>query len=486
MSRTTRRAMCLAWLTTLVLAAACGDDDPTGTTAPTTTVTVCQFVRGGAAAVTIDAASLDSAIATGAYPTDLRVDPMHPVNDGVQFKTITAAMTNVRASRAVHDERDIAACRVTITVSEGVLNATTSQTTDDAIEHLPIVIDVPDVTIRGATIVPVDGNGRATGAIPSRATRIVPAAPLRLIGGASSQSGVSEEIFVVSGHPANGSKGHGAVIEGLVLQSGHAPSDTTQGGQGILSLRVRDLTVRGNRFEGNFTERIDLRATSALIDGNDIASGPGNTCDVCLAGPGGFVVRNNRIAGGGIPGILMVPTLVLPIPDVLQPYVPPAAAQVSAHIENNEILGHLRKPVGAGVRLATMGIGAPGVVGDSRATIVNNLIRNNTFGVIVEAGFPVNSGSLRGDATVTVTGNTLSGSCQNDLLVSFSRHTTALGLSSQPYLRNSTFALTLGPEVDWPAAWFSLPTSLGNTLIVNGAPVAPGVRSAYDGAKVCQ
>jgi len=468
------------------LTAACSGDDAASPAEPTATVTVCRFERGGAAPVSIPAAGLESAIAGGAYPTELVVDPAGTRGDGVHFTTITAAVAAARSARLARNELDIAACRITIRVVAGPVVGSTAVTTDPTREQFPIVIDVPDITIRGATVLPVDGSGRATGAAVTTATTIAPSTPLQLIGGASSQSGVSEELFVINGHPGVGSKGHGAIIEGLVLRSGHATTDTIAGGQGILSMRVRDISIRGNRFEGNFTERIDLRASSGDVDGNDIVAGAGSTCDVCLAGPGSFVVRNNRVIGGGVPGVLMVPALLLPVPGIVEQFTLPAASHVAALITNNELSGHLKRPVGVGVRVATMGVGAPNVVGDSRATITNNVIRGNMFGMIVEAGFPVNGGSLRGDATISASGNTLSGNCQNDLLVSFSRHTTALGLSNQPYLRSSTFRLTLGEEFTWPASWYAMPAALGNTLSVNGVAVEPLTRAAYSATKACQ
>lgn len=59
---------------------------------------------------------------------------------------------------------------------------------------------------------------------------------------------------------------------------------------------------------------------------------------------------------------------------------------------------------------------------------------------IVEAAFPVATGSLRSDIDLTLHGNALAAACQNNLLVSFRRHTTALvptRSSSEPsYLSN--------------------------------------------------
>lgn len=480
----TLRALATTIAATLLLNA-CSDSESTVVAPPAATVNMCTFANGGAVIVAVNAARLDSALATRAYLTDLVVDPAAATGDGRHFKTITSAVAAAKVVRLAHNEIDGAACRITISVAAGTLRGSTAASTDATLEKFPIVIDVPDITIRGSTVVPLDASGRPTGNAVSNATIIAPTTPLLLIGGASSQTGVSEELFALNGHPDDGSKGNGAIIENLVLRSGHAAGDTVQGGQGVLAMRVRDVTIRHNRFEGNFTERMDLRATSADVDGNDLAAGPGNTCDVCIAGPGVFTVRNNRITSSGIDGVLLVPTLILPVPTPVEQYTLPTSALAIATVTNNEIAAHIAKPVGAAIRLAAVGVGAPNVVGDTRMTATNNVLRNNTFALMAEAGFPQNGTALRGDITLKATGNTVSQSCQNDVLVSFSRHATGLGLSNQPYLRGGVYLLTLGSEFPWSNAWVAHPAGFGNTLLVNDQPITNGTRAAYDAAKSC-
>jgi hypothetical protein len=281
-----------------------------------------------------------------------------------------------------------------------------------------------------------------------------------------------------------GQKGDGAVIEGFVMHSGHSAADTTLGGQGVLSMRAANLTVRGNKFEGNFTERVDVRVGSAILEKNH-TSGRGSTCDLCVAGPGTFTIRDNVLQDGGIPGVLAVPATILPVPAVVEQYVLPATALMTLTVSNNDVRGHQKVPVGVGVRIAGMGVGAPTVAGTTRATVTGNNLVNNRFGIIIEAGFPVATGVLRGDVEFTSSGNTFSGSCQNNLLVSFARHTTGLGLNTNPYLRNTTYALTLGADIPFAGAWYAHPANLGNTLVVNGATITNGSVHAYDANKVC-
>jgi hypothetical protein len=293
---------------------------------------------------------------------------------------------------------------------------------------------------------------------------------------------VSEPLVIVNSEQGVG--GHNVTIEGFIMRSGHDATSTTGGGKGVLALRATQLVLRGLSFEGNFTERVDLRAGSALVERN-FSTGPGETCDICVAGPGQFVVRSNTLDQGGIPGVLVVPATQLPVPNGVSQYELPAEATVDVEIVSNEIRHHQRTPVGTAIRVATVGINAPNVVGTTVASVRDNWVHDNRFGFIIEAGFPVAGSALRGDAIITTRGNRFSASCQRDLLVSLSRHTTGLGLANAPYLRNSRYLLDLGVDVPWGAAWFANPDGLGNSLVVNGATIPNGRLTAYDASRTC-
>jgi hypothetical protein len=349
--------------------------------------------------------------------------------------------------------------------------------------RLPLVIDVPDVTLKGALEMRIDRGGRATGLGETErglevVSTILPSPAVM------TQNSLSEPIVVVNGHPG-GFQGNGAIIEGFAFQSGHVGVDASFGGVAILSLRVRDLVVRGNRFEAEFSQSVDLRASSARVDRNHL-SGTEDTCDLCFAGPGDYGVTGNRLLAGGIPGILVTPTTLLPVPTMVEQYVLPASATVNALLVNNEVRNHLRKPVGVGIRVGAIGVGAPNVAGLARVEARDNLLMSNTFAMIVEAAFPVKNTLLKGDIELTLHGNTFSASCQNRLLVSLSRHTTGLGLNTNfPYLLNSNYTLTLGGDIAWGDVWYAHPPGFGNTLTVDGVQIPNGSRTAYDAAKTC-
>ena len=467
----------------LCILTACNSGDANAPTGPQ--VSVCHVAATNGTQAVIQLTDLAEHKSHGDYVTRIVVDRLSNSGDSIHFARITDAVNAVRAGRITRGELTKALCRISIVVAPGTFKGAVAQSADPAVERFPIVIDVPDVTIKGEFVMQVDAQGRATGSPQSGDVSTISASPALAIEDASSpQAGVSQPIFVVNGHP-QGSRGDGTVIEGFLFQAGHVGADTTTGGQGVLSMRVNGLVVRGNRFEGGFTEVLDFRATSALVEKNYL-TGRGNTCDICAAGPGAYTIRDNRLVGpGGIPGIVMVSATLLPVPSIMEQQVLPATSAVTGVITNNEIRNHLARPVGAGIRLGALGIGAPGVIGTINATITNNSLIGNTFGMLIEAAFPVNGGSLRGDIEVSTSGNTISQSCQNSLLVSFSRHTTGLGLTNQPYLRNTIYDLYFDKDISWDAAWYANPPGFGNSLYVNEVPIAYGTRHSYDATKVC-
>lgn len=435
------------------------------------TVAVCHLSGQSGMILTIAGPALAAHLAHGDYVARLAVDGSL-AGDGVHFESISAALDAARESRLEHGEDTQAACRITIEAPAGTYEGSAYVPAEGPLEHFPLVVDVPDITLHGALRMVLDADGRATGIGEGDvASTFTPSEPLPVVNGSSTP------LIVVNAHPG-GSAGHGFVVQGFVFQSGHDPA-VDSGGQGVLSLRVSGLVVRGNRFEGGFTESVDLRGTNGEVGQNHL-SGTAGTCDICLAAPGNYHAYGNRLLAGGIPGITVDGVVSLPVPVGVEPFELPAQADVVADIENNEVRDHLRLPVGVGIRVDALGVGGPNVHNHVYATIHGNRLVNNRFGIIVHAAFPVAGTDRTSNADVSLGGNVFEQTCQARLLVSLSRHTTALGLSNNQYLLNSTFRIDLGGDLPWDAAWFSHPAGFGNTLIVDGQTVPNGARQFYD------
>ena len=439
-------------------------------------VHVCHHPGNGGLILAIDGASLGDHVAHGDYLSTLLVShESDPPADGAHFGTIGAALATAAASRAAAGETLSGACRITILVSAGTYQGTIG-TASGALEHFPLIVDVPDITLHGALVMALDANGRATGqSVTGEETVLSPVEPLPFV------DLLSTPIIVANAHPG-GSAGNGLVVEGFVFQSGHEPLAAPGGGQAVLSLRATGMTIRGNRVEGGFTESFDLRAGSADVIGNHL-SGTAGTCDVCLAGPGTFNASGNRLLAGGIPGFSVSPTVGLAVPPGVEPYVLPATAEVWVDLRNNEVRDHERIHVGVGIRMDAVGVGAPNVHGSIHAVVQDNLLVNNRFGMIVHGAFPAAGTDRRGDVDMRLGGNVFQATCQANLYVAFSRHTFGLGLpANATRLQNSSFRLTLNGDVSWDDAWFYHPAGFGNTLVVDGNEIANGTRHFYDAA----
>ncbi len=463
--------------------AACTSDVPTSNEsrpiddalAPYGTVAVCHKPGVADTIIDIPTPGLAAHLAPGGYIPTLLVchAPGQPA-DGIHFGRIGDALSAARADRMARGELTSGSCRITIVVADGTYRGTALSTASGDIEQFPMIVDVPDITLQGALVMGLDEAGRATGdGVGPAASTLTPVEPMPVL------DGVSTPIIIDNAHP-NGSAGNGLVIEGFVFQSGHDPA-VDAGGQAILGLRTTGLTIQGNRFEGGFTESIDLRGLSGDVLQNHL-SGTAGTCDICFAGPGNYRGEGNRLLAGGIPGITVDGPIGLGVPTGIEPFVLPATAETFADLENNYISDHNRTPVGVGIRLDALGVAGPNVTTTMHAVLRDNLLVDNRFGIIIHAAFPVVNTALRGDIDATLDGNVIQQSCETGLLVSFSRHVQTLGVSPkpQPFLQNSTYRLTITGDPDWSTAWYGDPGGFGNTLVVNGQTIPNGTVQSYD------
>ena len=442
-------------------------------------VSVCHEPTAGGSILSVSASALSAHLAHGDYVATLLVShATSPSDEGVSFRRIGDALAAARDSRLLHGELTSAACRITIFVSADTYRGTVLGEASGDIERFPLIVDVPDITLRGALAMGLDDAGRATGVgTTAGETVLSPVEPLPVIARSSTP------IVLANAHPG-GAAGHGLVVEGFVFESGH-DATVDAGGQGVLSVRAERFVVRGNRFGTGFSESVDVRAGSGVVSQNYLGGIAGTgSCDICLAGPGSFMAVGNRLLAGGIPGIVASGVVSLAVPAGVEPLAIPATAETWAEIRNNEVRDHLRVPEGTGIRVDAVGTGAPNVHNTVHAIIQDNLVVNNRFGMLVHGGFPVIGTDRMSDVDVTYGSNVIRESCQAKLLVALARHQTVLGLNVSPFLLNSTFRIELGGDLGWSEAWFGHDAGYGNTLVVDGQTIANGNRQFYS-ASTC-
>lgn len=483
-----------ALLAALAVLASCTGDQPNplAPTAVTATrdagskVDVCHKPAGADARILeVSRNAMATHIDHGDYVTSLYVDEQGTAGDGVHFNRISDAVRAASATRRAMSEKTTAACRITVNVAAGTYLGS-FYTADETLESLPIFIGVPDITLRGALVMPVDAASRALGSSASGASIIAPDRPMI----ANQQTGPLAEALVVVSDDAAGYHGDGAIVENFRLRSGHNLSGTTAGGIGIGALRVQNLVVRGIHFEPTVYSAVDFRASTAtLATSFGQRLGPG--CNLCIAGPGNYQISGNRVIDGGFVGLFLAPVAVRPnFPMglnadgiVVPAYVAPLVIANAATVSNNDISNHRGNPMGlgAGIRLLSWVFDAPASSQSSVIRLEDNTLRHNIIGLIVDANTtPVASPPrVPGNIDVALAGNAIGPSCRNSLLVSFTRFSRTLGASAtQSYLSNSTYRLTLGGDTSWSDAWYDNSMGTGNTLLVDGATIPMAKRIA--------
>ena len=86
-------------------------------------------------------------------------------------------------------------------------------------------------------------------------------------------------------------------------------------------MRARGPIVRRNRIDGRFTEPLTFKVSTAVVEQNYLV-GNGGTCALCFSGSGTLDATGNRLMGpGGIPGMLILPFAVGPVPPMVMPLI---------------------------------------------------------------------------------------------------------------------------------------------------------------------
>jgi hypothetical protein len=433
----------------------------------------------------------------GGYITRVIVDPATAqAGDGQHFTRITDAVIAVRTGRIARGERTLinTACRITIDVAPGTYTGDFAPSSVK--EVLPLVLDVPRVTLEGGLRMALDAKGRATGAVldPTQNTVLQPTAPLT---GTQSLIIVTDSSSGFWGDGVNDTRGDSVTVRGFELRSGYATPDNAAagGGFGLFAMRVQGLLVEQNRFGFLLASALDARASTARLDLNS-AIDLGGSCAFCLAGPGSYGVSGSTVARSGIVGVLVFSGTQSPIPAGLRPLTISSAPAAVASIENNYITGEQQHPVGTAIRIAAVGQGIATITGlQTTATLTSNDLVDNRFGVIADAGFPPLNTSTTfpsGNLSLTLGGNHFSQTCQANLLLTLARHTRGLGLptptANAGYLKQSTYNISLGGDVPWSEVWFSHVSTdngvtLNNALTVDGSPIGPGALNSYSGTE---
>jgi hypothetical protein len=377
----------------------------------------------------------------------------------------------------------------------GTFNATALASNPNQ-EALPIILNVPNLTLAGATVMDHDSRGLPTG--PGNG----PQSKLK----SSDLTDSDHQALIVVGRTSDGNAGDGVTVSGFIFGENNE-------GLGIVVDRVFDFALLDNAFIHTFIAII-TRLSSGVVDGNyflgNSGIGPGigggsinHPAKVTLSRNRSTKTYNSGADIRGEPSLraldLGANTLTLePLQLLFDRNSPQDAANIpdtlDVLVSNNDFSGNGTSGLVCfayafnplfGYTTADPSQPKTSVI---QATVVGNTFNGNgAYGFLAEAG-----GSLRSNPRAltrtlagTFTQNTLQGNGRAGTLFDFIAADVSLGaasIQSFKYLQNSSYQLTdldgelAGFDYDNPATDPVSGTVLNNTLSVNGAVIPSGTK----------
>ena len=403
------------------------------------------------------------------------------------YRRITDAVERARATRQTSHKKII------IHVAPGTYIGSydaASLASNPNLEVLPIILNVPNLSLYGGTILDEDRLGLPEGTEPE-SERIITA---------DRALGLGQSLLLIA-PTTDGMNGNRVTIAGFVLDAISGNSNLR--GRGIIVERVSDFVIRRNVVRHTYTGLQTLLA-SGVIEGNLLFSNNANGIGIgggSLADPSQVTVRANR-ATQNLEGLIfgvVANTFPLQLGANTLAVVPLQTTfdLNNAHDQDN-IPDKLRATViandfsdntSAGLRCFflspqfynTHDQSQP-ITGNTVAIIRDNSFNGNgDYGIIVDAGFPFRNTprQFTGVFMGTFENNELAGNGRTSAFFGFTRVFVSLG--NQPragfkYLQQCSFDVT---DIDGEFAVFDFDNpiadpfdgvNLQNTLTINGVP----------------
>src|SRR5437667_1101608 len=348
------------------------------------------------------------------------------------------------------------------------------------VETLPIVLDVPNMRLEGATVLTTDSKGIPTGSVNAAESRIV-AKPVL--------AGYNTNSLLIIGPTSTDLTGNGVTVQGLVLDAGNAGNAV--GGLDILVDRVANFSIRRNIVTGAAGLGVDARAASGVIEENFfVGNGAGGSMAAGnKSSPASYWFRKNRVVNNKSEGVGVAGSNLGGSNPVLLPVAPGTIFDsVTAVISGNDVRDNNQIPnFTSGIRLLVIvpTIPVPQAAGNLSVSVTDNTIANNALGVSIDAGFPDRTDPRlwTGNLRASFDGNSISGSKLTPALITFTRNEAATQPSKPKYwkyLQDSTFTIS-DPNGDLNGYWFDHPAVdpidgrfLNNVLVVNGLTIPNG------------
>lgn len=357
-------------------------------------------------------------------------------------------------------------------------------------EVLPLLLNVPNLELRGSTAVTTDAHGLPTGLDPGTET---------LLATQDHYNDLGKSLVLIS-RTTDGMAGDDVAVSGF-----HLDYLAVGSGSGVILDRVSNVAIRGNLIT-----RAGLGIYAASSVGNlkgNLVSGSTASGVVAKGGshlhPAQYLIAGNRSVSNARAGILLVATGTSGSLDVGANTL--ALESTSSSDERDDppvindatVTGNDSSGNGiAGLRLFIYRVLKPFTALlnaeplNPRLTVTasdNTLDANGSYGLIIDANEPLRSINrpLTGAVFAQFGNNVLAANSRGPALFSFTDYGVSVGtdsLKDYKYLQEATYQIAdldgelSGFDYDNPVTDPFDGTVLNNTLIINGVVIPPGTK----------
>ncbi|HEY5913993.1 MAG TPA: hypothetical protein VJA21_25675 [Verrucomicrobiae bacterium] len=359
-------------------------------------------------------------------------------------------------------------------------------------EALPILLNVPNLTLAGSTVLTADARGLPVGMVPGTETLLATednytdTGKSLILLSRSTDGGVGDDVTVsgfhldsLNSHPQSGA----AIRLDRVSRFAISQNLMTRGGFGCYATRASG-SVEGNLITGGFSGVVAKggsreHPSQCFIVGNRRVAGLSS----------GFVIEADGLAPQIDVGANRVELEPLPVAEVRDdPPFTTEATVVGNECSDNGGTGMKCFMYSPSIKPINPLVSSGTVV--PRLTVMaagNTFSRNRTYGVVVDANDALRSINhpLTGQFQGEFQNNTLADNMPAAAMFTFTAVAVSLGnasLKDIKYLQQATYDITdldgelVGYDYDNPVTDPFDGSVLNNTLIVNGTIIPPGTK----------
>jgi hypothetical protein len=416
-------------------------------------------------------------VAGPAWAEDIYVSGSNPLpgdgSPGNPFQTITQALNKARVDRGIKQEPII------ILVAPGNYFGTYTRPVPRKLEALPLLLDIPNLLLRGATTLTLDSQGVPSGIVKGTSTSLRASPAL---------SDSNQFLLLIGPTSSTGLPVSRVTVAALILDGGSAAPELDGAGVGVD--RAQGFEILGNVMRGAFFGVV-ARASTGVIGENlmtplTIGSNLEGGNQTSRAS---YVFTQNSAVRNSLGGVILFGDGQLNRwdPNLLEIPSGTTFDTSFASVSGNDLSQNSDPHISFGMR-CSQHVFSPDLAATPTSqltlSVTGNRISKNSFGIIVDAGpiFRFFGHPFESTLEGTFQNNNIDQNTRSPALITFTDISAALAQKKKlspevltlQYLQNSTFRL-LDSDGELNGFWFDNPSTdpldgrtLNNILTING------------------